>query len=219
MPLTKTQIKDIERYETMSTYENRLIASGHSYIAGVDEAGRGPLAGPVYAAAVILNPNEKIYGLNDSKKISEKKRKLLEAKIKEKALAWSISKVEADSIDELNILEATKKAMTDALNNLTIKADFILTDAVALKAFAPEMQLNLIKGDAHSNSIAAASILAKTARDAEMLKIDAMYPEYGFAQHKGYGTKKHYEALDTFGPSPIHRKTFLRSWYMKKGND
>lgn len=219
MPLTKTQIKDIERYEIMSAYENKLIAAGHSYIAGVDEAGRGPLAGPVFAAAVILNPKQKIFGLNDSKKVSEKKRKILEAEIKDKALAWSICKVDADSIDKLNILEATKKAMTDALNSLTIKADFILTDAVALKAFAPEIQLNIIKGDAHSNSIAAASILAKTARDAEMLKVDEIYPEYGFAQHKGYGTKKHYEALDEFGPCPIHRKTFLKSWYMKEGKN
>ena len=219
MPLTKTQIKDIERYEIMNTHENELIAAGYSYLAGVDEAGRGPLAGPVYAAAVILDPNVKIYGLNDSKKISEKKRNLLEIEIKEKSIAWAISKVEAGSIDELNILEATKKAMTDALNSLSIKADYILTDAVTLKDFAPEMQVNLIKGDANSNSIAAASILAKTARDAEMLKIDEIYPEYGFAQHKGYGTKKHYEALDKFGPSPVHRKTFLKSWYMKKGNN
>lgn len=201
-----------ERFKRMDLIEQDLHGQGYTYIAGVDEAGRGPLAGPVVAAACILDPRKPILGLNDSKKLSEKKREALFEKIREKALAYKIKAVPPARIDQINILEATKEAMTMALQELDVKPDFILLDAINLKAFPPKIQMSLVKGDARSNTIAAASILAKVSRDRYMQEMDELYPGYGFSRHKGYGTKAHYEALDLLGPSPIHRKSFLKKW-------
>lgn len=205
-----------ERWQRMAAKEEALRQSGFRFIAGADEAGRGPLAGPVYAAAVILDPEQPILGLNDSKKLSEKKREALAAEIKEKALAWAICACGPELIDEINILEATKAAMTEAIRTLQLQPDYLLLDALQLQDFPAERQESVIKGDAVCNAIAAASILAKTARDEEMRRLDKIFPGYGFARHKGYGTAAHYAALDKLGPSAIHRRSFLRSWYAKR---
>jgi ribonuclease HII len=201
-----------ERYKRMDLIEEDLHRKGYLALAGVDEAGRGPLAGPVVAAACILDPAKPILGLNDSKKLSEKRREALFDQIREEALAYKIKAIAPARIDRINILEATKEAMTLAIQELEVKPDFILLDAITLKDFPPEIQMALVKGDARSNTIAAASILAKVSRDRYMKEMDEQYPGYGFSKHKGYGTKAHYEALDTHGPSPIHRKSFLRKW-------
>ncbi len=201
-----------ERYKRMDLIEEDLHRKGYLALAGVDEAGRGPLAGPVVAAACILDPAKPILGLNDSKKLSEKRREALFEQIREEALAYKIKAIAPARIDRINILEATKEAMTLALQELEVKPDFILLDAITLKDFPPEIQMALVKGDARSNTIAAASILAKVSRDRYMKEMDEQYPCYGFSKHKGYGTKAHYEALNTLGPSPIHRKSFLRKW-------
>ncbi|MBQ7740139.1 MAG: ribonuclease HII [Eubacterium sp.] len=196
-------------------FENKAKENGYKLVCGVDEAGRGPLAGPVYAAAVILPEGHIIEGVNDSKKISEKKRELLFDKIKEEALYYSIASASEKEIDELNILNATYLAMKRAVEGLEIKADYAMIDGNRM----PPLDIDgetIIKGDAKSASIAAASILAKVSRDRYMLKMAEIYPEYQFEKHKGYGTKLHYEMLDKYGESPIHRKTFLKSWYAKK---
>lgn len=189
-------------------FENQAISEGYKFIAGVDEVGRGCLAGCVVAAAVILDLTKTVpEGLNDSKKLSAKKRQSLDSQIKENALTYAIAQVEADEIDRINILEATKKAMRLAIEKLTPKADFLLIDAVQLKTlFIP--QKALIHGDAISASIAAASIIAKNYRDDLMQKMDQIYPQYGFANHVGYGTKAHFEALRIHGACEIHRKSF-----------
>lgn len=189
--------------------EKELQASGYNLICGVDEAGRGPLAGPVAVAAVILPDDCDIAGLNDSKKISEKKREQLYPIICEKAIAWSVVLVEHDEIDRINILQATMNGMAKAVETLKIKPDYAIIDGNRL----PQMQTPsqyVIKGDAKSMSIAAASVLAKVTRDRLMMEYDEKYPEYQFAKHKGYGTKLHYEMIEQFGISPIHRKTFLK---------
>lgn len=196
-------------------FEKALWAKGYQMVAGVDEAGRGPLAGPVIAAACILDPNAPIKGLNDSKKLSRKKRELLFDEIKEKALAWSIKAASVEDILNYNILGATKRAMYEAILSLEPKADAVLLDAVEIDGLSI-VQEKLIKGDAISDSIAAASILAKVSRDSHMEKVDALYPQYGFAKHKGYGTAAHYIALDEHGPCPEHRSLFLRSWVAKQ---
>lgn len=196
-------------------FEKALWAKGYQMVAGVDEAGRGPLAGPVIAAACILDPNAPIKGLNDSKKLSRKKRELLFDEIKEKALAWSIKAASVEDILNYNILGATKRAMYEAILSLEPKADAVLLDAVEIDGLSI-VQEKLIKGDAISDSIAAASILAKVSRDSHMEKVDALYPQYGFAKHKGYGTAAHYTALDEHGPCPEHRSLFLRSWVAKQ---
>lgn len=199
----------------MLLYENEAFEKGYTYICGVDEAGRGPLAGPVCAAAVILPKGHIIEGVNDSKKLSEKKRDALFDVIKEEALSYSIALVYQDVIDEINIREATKLAMKKAVEGLDITPDFVMVDG----NFVPEVSMDaqyVIKGDAKSMSIAAASILAKVTRDRFMLEMAEKYPEYQFAKHKGYGTKLHYEMLDEYGPSEIHRQSFLKSWYAKK---
>lgn len=219
MSLSKREEKALKRYESMSAIENHLYENGHKKIAGVDEAGRGPLAGPVYAAAVILDPHNPIYGINDSKKLSAKKRETLAKEIEEKALAYCITKKDVAYIDKYNILNATKAAMLEAINNLKIEPDYVLIDAVTLEDYPEDKQEALVKGDARSNAIAAASILAKVARDHEMIELDSVYPGYGFKQHKGYGTKKHYAALDKLGPTKIHRKKYLRSWYKKRAKN
>ncbi len=192
----------------MLEYENRLYNEGINYIAGIDEAGRGPLAGPVCAAAVILPRGEVIDGINDSKKLSEKKRELLFDVIIEKAVAYSIKFVPPEVIDEINIRQATHKAMEEAAKDLKVKAEHILIDGNDNIPFdAPYTYI--IKGDAKSQTIAAASILAKVSRDRYMKELDESYPEYGFKKHKGYGTKAHMEAIRKFGVSKVHRKSFM----------
>lgn len=189
-------------------FENQAIADGYKYIAGVDEVGRGCLAGAVVAAACILDLSKPLPEfLNDSKKLSAKKREKLDVEIKENSVAYAIAQVEADEIDRINILQATKKAMRLAISALAIPADFLLIDAVELKDLKIP-QKAIIHGDAISASIAAASILAKNYRDNLMTELDEVYPVYGFAKHVGYGTKAHFEALRTHGACDIHRKSF-----------
>lgn len=189
-------------------FEEQALAGGYQFIAGVDEVGRGCLAGAVVAGAVILDSTKPLpEGLNDSKKISKKKREKIAEEIKKDALAYAYGQVEADEIDKINILEATKKAMALAVQNLKKKADFLLIDALELKDVKLP-QKAIIKGDATSASIAAASIIAKVYRDNLMKDFAAQYPEYGFEKHAGYGTKAHFEALRNHGATPIHRKSF-----------
>ncbi|MBQ6266945.1 MAG: ribonuclease HII [Clostridia bacterium] len=194
------------------TYENAAAARGFTAICGVDEAGRGPLAGPVYAAAVILPPEFEIPGLNDSKKLSEKKREQLFDVIQAQAVACAVASVDERVIDEINILQATFLAMRKAVEALPVPADYAIIDGNRMPPLAIPGE-TLIKGDALSPSVAAASILAKVSRDRFLLELDARYPEYQFAKHKGYGTKLHYEMLAQYGPSPCHRRTFLKNLY------
>ncbi len=191
--------------------ENGLKAQGYKLICGVDEAGRGPLCGPVCAAAVILPDDCVIEGLNDSKKLSEKKRDALYDVIIEKALSWSVQFIDNNVIDEINILNATMQCMTNAVNALETKPDFVIIDGNKTPEQLDIPSQWVIKGDATSLSIAAASILAKVSRDRLLYEYDKQYPEYGFAKHKGYGTKAHYEAINQYGISPIHRKSFLKN--------
>lgn len=199
-----------ERLEMINTFENEGYQKGYTYIGGIDEAGRGPLAGPVVAAVVVFKPGTKIEGINDSKKLSETKRDELFDIIKEQALDYGIGIVQKDEIDEYNILNATYMAMKKAINCLKKTPDYLLVDA----AHVPDVnidQKSIIKGDSKSISIAAASILAKVTRDSLMYEYDKMYPEYGFASHKGYGTDQHYKAIREHGITPIHRKSFLKN--------
>ena len=205
--LTEEQLR--EKYAVMMQFEDEGRANGANFIAGIDEAGRGPLAGPVVAAACILDPQKPILGLDDSKKLSEKKREALFEEIKEKALAYKVVAKGPDVIDSINILEATKQAMRECVAGLDVKPDLLLIDAVKLEGTGVPVNA-IIKGDAKSNSIAAASILAKVTRDHMMIGYDAEYPGYGFAKHKGYGTKDHYAAIREHGMTPIHRVTFLK---------
>ena len=193
-------------------YENEAKADGYNIVCGIDEAGRGPLAGPVFAAAVILPEDYEIEGVNDSKKLSEKKREKLFDEIIEHALAYSIKSCDNFTIDDINILAATMQTMKNAVDSLTIKPDIVFVDGNRL----PELDIPaeyVIHGDAVSASIAAASILAKVSRDRFMYEMDKKYPEYDFAKHKGYGTKLHYEKLREFGPCEIHRLTFLKKMH------
>ena len=191
------------------TIEQSLIDKGYIYVCGVDEAGRGPLCGPVVAAVCILPMGLYIEGLNDSKKLTPKKRKEVFNKIIENAVTYCIAEASVEEIDELNILEADMLAMRRAVEGLSIKADFAIIDGNVSRGFnIPTM--TVIKGDATSPSIAAASILAKVTRDEMCEKMDKDYPEYGIGKHKGYGTKQHMDALRKYGPSPIHRKKFIR---------
>ncbi len=192
------------------SYERSEIENGAKFVCGVDEAGRGPLAGPVFAAAVILPEGMIIEGVNDSKKLSEKKREELFDIICENALAYNISAVDEGIIDEINILQATYRAMTDAVNGLDIKPDTALIDG---NRIPPQLEVKakaVVKGDALSMSIACASILAKVSRDRFMIRIAEMYPQYMFEKHKGYGTALHVEKIKEFGASPVHRKSFLK---------
>ena len=189
-------------------FERQAIADGYKFIAGVDEVGRGCLAGAVVAAAVVLDLSKPLpEGLNDSKKISAKNRERLDAEIRANAICFAIGQIEADEIDRINILQATKKAMISAIGQLNPAADFLLIDALQLKEVSTP-QKAIIHGDAISASIAAASIIAKTYRDTLMNELDKIYPEYGFSSHVGYGTKVHFEALRKHGACPLHRKTF-----------
>ncbi len=193
-------------------YEHACCENGYKLICGVDEAGRGPLAGPVCAAAVILPKDLAIEGLNDSKKLTEKKREALYDVITEKAVAYGIAFASEREIDEINILQATFLAMRRAVEALQITPDMVLVDGNR----EPELELpvkTIVKGDSLSANIAAASILAKVTRDRLMIEYDAKYPQYGFAVHKGYGTKAHYAALTEHGMCPIHRRTFLKKFY------
>ncbi len=196
-----------ERIEALYAYEYAARDEGAHMVAGVDEAGRGPLAGPVVTAAVILPFGLFLPGLNDSKKVSAKKRELLYDEIMEKVVAVHVSIVDAATIDRVNIYQATMNGMYEAILSLEPKPDKVLIDAVEL-AKLPMPSLSIIKGDAKSASIAAASILAKVTRDRLMMQYDAEYPQYGFAQHKGYGTAQHIAALRKYGPCPIHRRSF-----------
>ena len=189
--------------------ENQLHEEGYATVCGVDEAGRGPLCGPVFAAACILPDGLVLEGLNDSKKLTPKKRDKLFDLICENAIAYCIASASVEEIDELNILEADLLAMRRAIDGLSVKADFALIDGNIARGFQIPARA-IIGGDAKSPSIAAASILAKVARDRDCIKLDAQYPQYGIAKHKGYGTKQHMDALRTYGPSPIHRKQFIR---------
>lgn len=195
--------------------ENSLYAEGYQAVCGVDEAGRGPLAGPVCAAAVILPKGLEIPGLNDSKKLTDKKRRELMPVIKEQAIAYGIGFASETEIDEINILQATYLAMERALRQLEGKADFALIDGNRAKDFGIPVR-TIVKGDSLSASIAAASVLAKVTRDDVMLELAKEYPEYGFEIHKGYGTKAHYDALRTHGHCKIHRLSFLKKFYGAK---
>ena len=208
MTKEERQKKLKEKLDEMKSIEYSFWKEGKKYIAGVDEVGRGPLAGPVVTAAVILPQDFDVLGVDDSKKLSPKKREELYDIIMEKAIAVSIGRRDADVIDEINILQATKAAMIDAVTGLSIKPDHVLIDAVKLEGLDIP-QTSIIKGDAKSVSIAAASIIAKVTRDREMVKMDSLFPGYAFASNKGYGTKAHYEGLARLGPCPLHRKSFL----------
>ncbi len=195
--------------------EDGLYSRGITAICGVDEAGRGPLAGPVCAAAVILPEHLEIPGLNDSKKLTDKKRRELFPIIKEQAIAYGIAFATEQEIDELNILQATFLAMQRAIDQLEGKANFALIDGNREKDFGLPV-MTVVKGDSRSANIAAASVLAKVTRDDLMEELAKQYPQYGFEIHKGYGTKAHYAALTEHGPSPIHRRTFLKKFYEKQ---
>lgn len=204
-------MEELERIKKMQEIENDKRKQGYKLICGVDEAGRGPLCGPVVAGAVILKEDEVIIGINDSKKISEKKREKLFDEINEKAIAVSVGIVWQDEIDEINILNATKKAMKMAVENLKIKPDYCLIDGNQKVNLDIDYE-TVIKGDMLSESIAAASIIAKVTRDRMLIEDDKKYPEYGFAKHKGYGTKAHIEAIKKYGLCDLHRKTFCKKF-------
>lgn len=204
-------LAELERLETLLTYERECYEKGFELVAGIDEVGRGPLAGPVVAAAVILPKNCKIPGVNDSKKLSAQKREELCQIIKEQAVAWAVGVVSNERIDEINILQATYEAMREALSKLEVQPDFILADAVTIpKVSTP--QKGIIKGDAKSISIGAASIVAKVTRDAMMEGMAEIYPHYDFASNKGYGSQKHLAGIAQYGICPIHRRTFVKNF-------
>ena len=210
MPRKKlTEEEEMERIISLYEIEHQYMLKGYMNIAGVDEAGRGPLAGPVYAAAVILSPDTIIKGINDSKKLTEKRREELFDEITEKALAYNIFSVDEKRIDEINILNATYEAMNGAVNGLCISPDFVLIDGNRMSGMNFPYE-TVVKGDSKSISIAAASILAKVSRDRFICEMAEKYPQYGFDKHKGYGTKAHNEAILEYGPCEIHRKTFLK---------
>ena len=200
--------KEVARTEQMKTYEKEYAS--YAYICGIDEVGRGPLAGPVVAGAVILPKDCDILYLNDSKQLSEKKREELYDVIMEKAVSVGLGYVAPERIDEINILQATYEAMREAISKLSPQPDLLLNDAVTIPKVAIK-QVPIIKGDAKSISIAAASIVAKVTRDRLMVDYDSVFPEYGFASNKGYGAAVHLEALRKYGPTPIHRKSFIKN--------
>ena len=202
--------QETARQEKMKEAEKRLYAAGYRYIAGVDEAGRGPLAGPVYAAAVILPPDIRLDGINDSKKLSPKKRDELFDEITEKAVAYAVFPVDEKKIDEINILRATHLAMNGAVSSLSKTPDYVIIDGNSISGMELPHE-TIVKGDAKSISIAAASVLAKVSRDRYITKMAEIYPEYRFEKHKGYGTKEHIDAILKYGASPIHRRSFLKN--------
>lgn len=204
-----TEQEELLRQEAMWDTEKNLKKKGYQFIAGVDEAGRGPLAGPVYAAAVILPEGARLDGINDSKKLSEKKREALFDEITKIAVSYSIASVDEKIIDQVNILNATHMAMCQAVDGLSVPADYVIIDGNSIKGMEKPHE-TLVKGDAKSISIAAASILAKVSRDRYIKEMGEKYPQYGFEKHKGYGTKAHTDAILEHGICPIHRKTFLK---------
>ena len=198
--------KELLRLEGMLEYEKKYQAA--AFVCGVDEAGRGPLAGPVVAGAVILPKALEILYLNDSKKLTEKRREELYLEIQEKAFSWNVGIVGPDVIDQINILQATYEAMRQAVGGLSVKPDVLLNDAVVIPGLSMPQE-KIIHGDAKSLSIAAASVMAKVTRDHMMMEYDKLFPEYGFGKNKGYGTAVHIQALREYGPCPIHRRTFI----------
>ena len=205
--------KEVERLINLKKYENELREKGFKYICGIDEAGRGPLAGPVVVASVILPENSMIEGINDSKKVSEKKREKLYDLIIEEAISYGVGIIGQDEIDDINILNATKKGLTMSIQELTQKPDLILVDALSKINTLGIPYESIIKGDAKCYSISAASIIAKVTRDRIMREWDKVFPQYGFATHKGYGTSAHIKAIQEYGACPIHRKTFIKNFY------
>lgn len=208
--------QEIERLTNLKKYEENLYSEGNKLICGVDEAGRGPLAGPVAVGAVVMKNDSMLEWVNDSKKVTEKRREILYDKIIEDSLAWSVQLISEKDIDELNILNATKKGVTlaikDIMEQLKTKPDIIILDALReIDTFNIPYQ-SIIKGDATCYSISCASILAKVTRDRLMKQYDEEYPEYGFAKHKGYGTKMHIDAIKQYGPTEIHRKIFIENF-------
>ena len=200
--------KEIERLTNLKEHERQLHEKGFKYICGIDEAGRGPLAGPVVIASAIMPEGSMIEGVNDSKKVSEKKRELLYEQIIEEAISYGVAIIGHDEIDRINILNATKKGLTMSLKELTVKPDIILVDALEHIDTLGIPYESIIKGDAKAYSISAASIIAKVTRDRIMREWATVYPQYGFEAHKGYGTAKHIAAIKEYGLCPIHRKTF-----------
>ena len=204
--------KEEQRLLKLKEEEEKLYQNGMKYICGIDEAGRGPLAGPVVVGALILPQTSFIEGINDSKKVSEKKRELLYEQITNEAIAWSVGIIDQREIDKINILNATKKALTMAVEELEIKPELILVDALEhINTLGIPVQ-SIIKGDATRYSIAAASIIAKVTRDRIMRQWDEVYPQYGFASHKGYGTAKHIQAIKEYGICDLHRRSFVQKF-------
>ncbi len=204
--------KEHERLVELSRFEREYNEKGFELIGGIDEAGRGPLFGPVVAACVVLPKGCLIEGVNDSKKLSEKKREALFDEIKEKAVAWGVGIVDNNTIDEINILEATRKAMHEAVANLQVKPDYIFIDAEKHVDTCGIPYLPIVKGDALSINIACASIIAKVTRDRMIDELSKQYPEYGLDKHKGYGTKAHIDAIKKYGLTPLHRKSFCQKF-------
>ena len=204
--------KELERLTNLKSMEKELYNKGFEYICGIDEAGRGPLAGPVVVAGVIMPKDSMIEGVNDSKKVSEKKREKLYDVILEEAISYSVAIIGQDVIDDINILNATKQGVTKVVEELDVKPNLILVDALTHINTKGIPYDSIIKGDAKCYNIAAASIIAKVTRDRIMRQWDEIYPQYGFINHKGYGTAKHIEAIKEYGPCPIHRKTFIKNF-------
>ena len=202
--------KELERLTNLKSMEKQLYEKGFEYICGIDEAGRGPLAGPVVVAGVIMPKDSMIEGVNDSKKVSEKKREKLYDVILEEAISYSVAVIGQDVIDEINILNATKQGVTTVVEELDVKPNLILVDALTHINTKGIPYDSIIKGDAKCYNISAALIIAKVTRDRIMREWDEIYPQYGFINHKGYGTAKHIEAIKEYGPCPIHRKTFIK---------
>ena len=208
--------EEIERLINLKKYEENLYKEGYKLICGIDEAGRGPLAGPVAVGAVIMKPDSMLEWVNDSKKVTEKRREILYDKIIEDSIAWSVQLISEKDIDELNILEATKKglnlALRDIIEQLNSKPDILIVEALREIDTLGVPYQSIIKGDATCYSISCASILAKVTRDRVMKQWDEVYPQYGFAKHKGYGTAKHIQAIKEYGPCSIHRRSFIRNF-------
>lgn len=205
--------KELERLTKIKEIENEIYNKGEvKTIAGIDEAGRGPLAGPVVVAAVVMPKDSMIEGVNDSKKVSEKKRELIYEQIINEAISYSVGIIDQNEIDRINILNATKEGLTQAVKGLTVKPDEILVDALTKIDTAGIPYISIVKGDAKSYSIAAASIIAKVTRDRIMRQWDEIYPKYGFSKHKGYGTKMHIEAIKEYGICPLHRLSFVKNF-------
>lgn len=204
--------KEEQRLIRLKQTDKEFFDMGMNYVCGIDEAGRGPLAGPVVVASVIMPKESMLEWVNDSKKVTEKRREILYEKILEEAISYGIAIIDQEEIDNINILQATKKGLTQAITSMEVKPDVILVDALTGIDTLGIPYKSIIKGDANSYSIAAASILAKVTRDRIMREWDKVYPEYGFEKHKGYGTAKHIEAIKEYGLCPIHRKTFTKNF-------